>query len=158
MTRRSRAREVALQLLFQADQNPVPVPAAAVEQFARDRVRDDDLVDFTLELYNGVRAHREAIDAAVTATAENWRLHRMLPADRNVLRLGVFELLHDPAPAPAAAVINEAIELARRFGTADSPAFVNGILDKISRSRTADRGAQTDEASAPPPDAPAGPS
>jgi N utilization substance protein B len=135
MTRRSRAREVALQLLFQADQNPVPVPAAAVERFARDRVNDADLVAFTLELYRGVLAHREAIDSLVTATAENWRLSRMLPADRNVLRLGVYELLHEPQPSPPAAVINEAIELARRFGTADSPAFVNGILDKISRSR-----------------------
>jgi N utilization substance protein B len=134
MTRRTRAREVALQLLFQADLNPVPVPDAAVEQFARDRLRDDELADFTLELVRGVRTAREAIDAAVSATAENWRLSRMMPADRNVLRLGVYELLHAPDPAPAAVVINEAVELARRYGTADSPAFVNGILDKISRT------------------------
>ena len=137
MTRRSRAREVALQLLFQKDQNGVPVPRAAVEQFARDRVRDPDLVAFTLALYDGVVANQAEIDKAVSATAENWRLHRMMPADRNVLRLGVYELLYDPEPSPTAALLNEAIELARRFGSADSPGFVNGILDKIARTRTA---------------------
>ncbi|HET6573963.1 MAG TPA: transcription antitermination factor NusB [Fimbriiglobus sp.] len=135
MARRSRAREVALQLLFLKDQNAVPVPRPAVERFAHDRLRDLDLVAFGLKLYDGVLAHQATIDQALADTAENWRLHRMMPADRNVLRLGAYELLHDPEPSPAAAVLNEAIELARRFGTADSPGFVNGILDKIARTR-----------------------
>jgi N utilization substance protein B len=133
MARRSRAREVALQLLFLKDQNGVPVPRPAVEQFARDRLRDPDLVAFGLALYDGVLKHQTEIDQALAGTAENWRLHRMMPADRNVLRLGAYELLHEPEPSPAAAVLNEAIELARRFGTADSPGFVNGILDKIAK-------------------------
>ncbi len=144
MARRSRAREVALQLLFQKDQNAAPVPRPALERFARDRLRGEpDLIAFALALYDGVLARQAEIDKAVAATAENWRLHRMMPADRNVLRLGAYELLYDPEPSPPAAVLNEAIELARRFGTADSPGFVNGILDKIARGRrqeTGDRG------------------
>ncbi len=163
MARRSRAREVALQLLFQKDQNGVPVPRPDLERFARDRLRDADLVAFSLALYDGVLRHQAEIDRAVAGTAENWRLNRMMPVDRNVLRLGAYELLYDPEPSPTAAVLNEAIELARRFGTADSPGFVNGILDKIARTRkqeTGDRdqkpadGAQ-EIASTPSPDAPA---
>ncbi|HVK15870.1 MAG TPA: transcription antitermination factor NusB, partial [Fimbriiglobus sp.] len=135
MARRSRAREVALQMLFQKDQNEVSVPRPAIERFAQDRLRDPELVAFALALYDGVLRHQAEIDQALAATAENWRLHRMMPADRNVLRLGAYELLHDSEPSPAAAVLNEAIELARRYGTADSPGFVNGILDKIARTR-----------------------
>ena len=136
ITRRSRAREVALQLLFQRDLNPKPVPRPAVEQFARDRLNaDPDLTAFCRGLYDGVAANSAEIDRTLTATAENWRLSRMLPADRNVLRLGAYELLHDPAGTPLEVVINEAVELARRFGAKDSPAFVNGILDKIGRTQ-----------------------
>jgi N utilization substance protein B len=140
ITRRSRAREVALQLLFQRDLNPKAVPRPAVEQFVRDRLRDDaELTAYCLALYDGVAANAAAIDQTLTATAENWRLSRMLPADRNVLRLGAYELLYDKAGAPLEVVINEAVELARRFGAKDSPGFVNGILDKIARVRNAER-------------------
>jgi N utilization substance protein B len=139
MARRSRAREVALQLLFMKDQNDVPVPRAAVERFANDRLRDPELVAFGLTLYDGVLSHQTEIDAALAGTAENWRLNRMMPADRNVLRMGAYELLYDSESSPTAAVLNEAIELARRFGTAESSGFVNGILDKIARSRTEPR-------------------
>jgi len=135
MARRSRAREVSLQLLFQQDQNPKPVPRAAIVKFATDRLMDRDLTAFCLSLYDGVLQHQKAIDELLTVTAENWRLRRMLPADRNTLRLGTYELLHAPTLEPTAAILNEAIELARRFGTADSPAFVNGILDKIAKKK-----------------------
>jgi transcription antitermination protein NusB len=134
MFRRSRAREVALQLLFQLDQNKKPMSEKAVKAFAADRIpRDPASAAFCLELFAGVQAHRDAIDAVLTATAENWRLTRMLPSDRNVLRLCAYELLHTAEPVPV--LINEAVELARRFGTADSPAFVNGILDRVAKQR-----------------------
>lgn len=137
MFRRSRAREVALQLLFQLDQNRKPMPDLAVKAFASERIpRDPKSAAFCLELFNGVKAHRDAIDAVLTATAENWRLVRMLPSDRNVLRLCAYELLHAPNPEPVPVLINEAVELAKRFGTADSPAFVNGILDKVAQKRS----------------------
>ena len=137
LTRRSRAREVALQLLFQKDQNPKSVARAAVEQFARDRLLDDaELAAYCLSLVDGVTRHQAEIDPKISAVAENWRLTRMLPVDRNVLRLGAFELLFDPEKQPIPVVIDEAIELARRYGSTDSPKFVNGILDKLAQSRT----------------------
>ena len=136
-SRRSRAREVALQLLFQLDQNPRAMPRPTAEAFARDRLAGDaDAVTFALTLYDGVRSNLTAIDDRVARTAENWRLARMTPVDRNVLRLGTYELLHDPAAQPVPVVIDEAIELARRYGSKDSPAFVNGILDAVGKSRT----------------------
>jgi N utilization substance protein B len=135
MTRRTKAREVALQLLFQHDQNGVPVPRRAVTRFVADRLDDDDAEEFALTLYDGVIKHQAAIDEVLTKTAEKWRLSRMMPVDRNVLRIGTFELLHSPERAATAVVLNEAIEMARRYATADSPGFVNGVLDKVAQSR-----------------------
>lgn len=129
MTRRSRAREVALQLLYQRDLNP-GIDRPAIERFANDRLREPDLASFCLSLLDGVVSHAEAIDKALAAAAENWRLPRMAAVDRNILRLGAYELLFTPH-TPANVALNEAIELARRFGTADSGAFVNGVLDKL---------------------------
>jgi N utilization substance protein B len=134
MTRRSRAREVALQLLFWRDLNPT-APRPAVEQFIRDRLHDSGLEPFGLGLFDAVVSRNEEIDRLLTTAAENWRLPRMAAVDRNVLRLGVAELLATAADAPAAVVINEAIELARRYGSKDSPAFVNGVLDKVNQLR-----------------------
>lgn len=131
MRKRSRAREVALQLLFQRDHNP-NVDRPAVERFAQDRLRDDALLPFCLSLYEGVVAHQEEIDRRLGAAAENWRLPRMAAVDRNVLRLGAFELLFTPETPPNVA-LDEAIELARRYGSKDSPGFVNGVLDRLAR-------------------------
>jgi N utilization substance protein B len=128
MTRRSRAREVALQLLVWRDLNPTASPEA-VDRFVRDRMRDPEHEPFARRLYEGVLARQSEIDAALVAVAENWRLARMAPVDRNVLRIGLFELLEVADGLPPAVVINEAIELARRYGSADSPGFVNGVLD-----------------------------
>ncbi|HJT76396.1 MAG TPA: transcription antitermination factor NusB [Gemmataceae bacterium] len=132
MTRRSRAREVALQLLFQHDLNPA-VDRPAVEGFVRDRLHEASLQPFCLALYDGTLAHLADIDAQLTAAAENWRLPRMAAVDRNVLRLGAYELLFTP-DTPASVVIDEAIELARRYGSGDSPGFVNGVLDRLRRA------------------------
>ncbi|HWG41197.1 MAG TPA: transcription antitermination factor NusB [Gemmataceae bacterium] len=132
MTRRSRAREVALQLLFQRDLNK-GVDRPALERFVRDRLRDDTLMPFCLGLYDGVAVHQTDIDRRLSEAAENWRLVRMAAVDRNVLRLGAYELLHTPDTPPNVA-LDEAIELARRYGSADSPAFVNGVLDRLRSS------------------------
>lgn len=150
MVRRSRAREVALQLLFQRDQNPTPVPRAAVERFARDRLLGDAMMTtYCLALYDGTLAHQPEIDPKLTATATNWRLSRMHPADRNVLRMATYELLFDPAPQPLEVVIHEAIELARRFGSADSPGFVNGVLDRVAKTRSPEPGAGSEQTASP---------
>jgi N utilization substance protein B len=129
MTRRSRAREVALQLLFQRDLNK-RIDRAALERFARDRLRDETLAAFCLGLFDGVVAHQDDIDRRLSEAAENWRLVRMAAVDRNVLRLGAFELLYSPETPPNVA-LDEAITLARRYGSADSAGFVNGVLDRL---------------------------
>ena len=145
MARRSRAREVALQLLFQRDLNSTPaVPRKAIEQFVHDRLLGDaEMVTYCLSLYDGTLSHQPEIDPKITATATSWRLSRMPPADRNILRLAAYELLFDPARQPFEVVIHEANELAARFGSAESAKFVNGILDKIAKTRhTPEEGTQ----------------
>ena len=129
MSRRSRAREVAFQVLYQDDLNPGGDPAAR-DQFLRRRL-DDDLYEFARELVAGVRRNRAEIDARLSETAANWTLTRMAATDRNVLRLGAYELLHTDTPERVA--VDEAIELAKRYGTARSSQFVNGILDRLMK-------------------------
>jgi N utilization substance protein B len=129
MTRRTRCREVALQLLYQHDLNP-SLPRAVVDDFVRDRLREESLRPFAVSLYDGVVQHQAEIDQRLTAAAENWRLPRMAAVDRNVLRLGAYELLLTTETPPKVA-LDEAIELARRYGSANSPAFVNGVLDRL---------------------------
>jgi N utilization substance protein B len=147
MTKRSRAREVALQLLFQYDYNPKVGPPVQ-ERFVRDRLRDPANEWFCLRLFKGVLKHLPEIDRRLGEAAENWRLPRMSGVDRNVLRLGAHELLYVPDTPPSVA-LNEAIELARRFGSAESPAFVNGVLDKLLKTRDQSPLDATDET--PPP-------
>ncbi|HTU93610.1 MAG TPA: transcription antitermination factor NusB [Gemmataceae bacterium] len=132
MTRRSRAREVALQLLFQRDLNK-RIDRAVLERFVHDRLGDETLVSFCLGLYDGVITQQSDIDRRLSETAENWRLTRMAGVDRNVLRLGAYELLYTPETPPNVA-LDEAITLARRYGSADSSAFVNGVLDRLRPS------------------------
>jgi N utilization substance protein B len=103
-----------------------------IEQFAVERIREEPIRQFCLLLYDGVVAQLADIDARITAAAENWRLSRMPTVDRNILRLGAFELLF-MKDTPAAVAFDEAIELARRYGSADSSAFVNGVLDRLRR-------------------------
>jgi N utilization substance protein B len=129
LRKRSRGREVALQLLFQNDLNS-GVGRPAIERFVNERLREPDLQTYALGLFDGVRANIGALDDRLGRAAENWRVARMAAVDRNILRLGCYELLHG-ATTPARVVLDEAIELARRYGSADSPAFVNGILDRI---------------------------
>jgi transcription antitermination protein NusB len=129
MMRRSRGREVALQLLFQHDMNP-GLGREVLAEFVHERLHDPALEPFSLGLYDGVVAHAADIDRRLTAAAENWRIARMAVVDRNVLRLGGYELLYTPE-TPANVAFDEAIELARRYGSAASPAFVNGVLDRL---------------------------
>src|SRR5262245_30725027 len=131
LRKRSRAREVALQLMYLFDLNPA-VARADVERFVKDRLDNADLEAFALTLYDGVRRNLGAIDTAIGKAAINWRIHRLAAVDRNALRVGAFEVLHLPQTPPNV-VLNETIELARRYGSADSPAFVNGVLDRIRK-------------------------
>jgi N utilization substance protein B len=132
MTRRSRAREVALQVLYQAEVNPGTAPHDRV-RFLKGRLRSGALVAFAESLVDGVGRHREAIDAVLEARSQNWRVARMAATDRAVLRMAVFEIGHTDTPGPV--VVDEAIELARRYGNEHSPRFVAGILGSLIADR-----------------------
>ncbi len=131
MSRRSRAREVALQVLYQDDLNPDQALDKTAE-FLKRRLKDESLIAFATSLVSGVRRNRDELDEILTKTAANWSLERMAVTDRNVLRLGAFEILYGDTPNPVA--INEAVELAKRYGNKQSALFVNGVLDKLAVS------------------------
>jgi transcription antitermination protein NusB len=128
MSRRSRAREIALQALFQEDLNPENA-LANLGVFLAARLQDNDMREFAKQLVLGVKRNQEELDALLAAKAENWSLPRMAATDRNLLRLGAYEIRY--ADTPDRVAINEAVELAKRYGTANSPQFINGILDKL---------------------------
>ena len=130
MTRRTRGREIALQVLYQTEQNPGLAPEEVRRFVDRRLLGDRRLVEFAEGLIAGVHANRPKIDALISDVAENWRLDRMAAIDRNILRLGVFEMLFCP-DVPTKVAINEALELAKRYSTAQSSRFVNGILDRL---------------------------
>jgi N utilization substance protein B len=132
MARRSRAREVAFQVLYQDDLNVQCSPALG-EELIGQRLPSEDLAEFARALVAGVRRHRPKIDSVLEKTAVNWSLKRMAATDRNVLRLGAYEILYSDTPGRVA--IDEAVELAKRFGSAQSSQFVNGILDKVMHEK-----------------------
>ncbi|NLE39210.1 MAG: transcription antitermination factor NusB [Pirellulaceae bacterium] len=133
MATRTQAREIALQVLFQDDLNARINPAIG-DQMIDDQLRDEPMSQFARELVAGVRRNRAELDRAIAEAAANWSLERMAATDRAVLRIGAFEILHHGTP-PAVA-IDEAVELARRFGSAQSGPFVNGVLDAMARPST----------------------
>jgi transcription antitermination protein NusB len=133
MSRRSRAREVALQILYEDDLNPTRNMKASDEFLCRRLRPDDKLIEFARSLVRGVRQNRPQIDELLTARAENWSLGRMAVTDRNILRLAGYEILFGDTPGQVA--INEAVELAKRYGGRQSPQFVNGVLDRLLKER-----------------------
>ncbi len=136
MTRRTRGREIALQVLYQMEQNP-GLSAADRSRFIERRLRNDRrLCEFSEALVAGVKEHQPRIDELISGVAENWRIDRMAAIDRNILRLGAFEMLHCP-DVPRKVAINEALELAKRYSTAQSSRFVNGILDRLHAAEPA---------------------
>jgi N utilization substance protein B len=131
MTPRSRARQVALQILYQDDLNPSDdeTTASLPGDFLAQRLHTDQQMDFAESLILGVRQHRDTLDGILEQAATNWSLARMAATDRNVLRIGAFEILF--ADTPVRVAIDEAVELAKRFGSVQSAPFVNGLLDKL---------------------------
>ena len=144
---RRRSREVALQVLHALDVSPeLGAEAALARTFehlvtARGLVEDEDAFGsgdalparpdrgLVEELVRGVATHQAELDEALARISRNWRVERMAVVERNIIRLALWELLHAPN-VPVAVVINEAVELAKRFGTAEGAAFVNGLLDR----------------------------
>jgi N utilization substance protein B len=131
MASRRKARELALQMLFQWEQGK-HAPAHVVSTFLSAQNIDTESEAFALALFEGTIGEVEELDRRIGGQAEHWRLERMAAVDRNLLRLALFELLHYPETPPAV-VINEALEIARRFSDKDSVDFVNGVLDAIRK-------------------------
>lgn len=131
MATRHRARERALQMLFQIDLAG-DAPAEVFQQFADCFATDEAGRAFAEALVLGVLEHRPQLDRRMEARAQRWRVARMPVVDRNVLRLALYEMLHEP-DVPAAVAIDEAVELAKRFGGPDSAGFVNALLDTLRR-------------------------
>lgn len=115
--------------------DPAPLYTSTAEQRAAFRIDpvDDEVRAYAERLVRGVAAEQTGLDAAIQGVSRHWRIGRMAWVDRNVLRLGGYELLHLNREVPRGVAINEAIELAKRFGAADARPFVNGILDRLGR-------------------------
>lgn len=132
MSRRSRAREVVMQLLYRDDLNGIG-KADFDSQFLSTRLnRNAKLVEFADTLLQGVRQKIESIDEALESTTTNWRLSRMAATDRNIMRLAAWEILFGDTPPRVA--LNEAIEMSKRYGDEKSASFVNGVLDKLMQN------------------------
>ncbi len=128
MARRSKSRQVAVQMLYQVDLNP-DTDTSSIKVMISERISDQQLVEFSWSLFCGVMEHRAELDEKIQAIAEKWRLNRMAATDRAVLRLGAYELLKTETPHRV--VIDEALQVAKKYGDAESPKFVNGILDQL---------------------------
>ncbi len=135
MGARRKARELALQMLFEND----VAGTEPSEMFSRSpdlAKATDGMRDFTKRLVSGTLEHRDALDKIISKQADHWRLSRMPIVDRNILRLALFELLHEPE-TPRPVIIDEALEIAKRFSTPRSSQFINGILDGVLKARPA---------------------
>ena len=132
MGKRSKSREIALQVLYQIDVSNNDVEEA-FNLFWHNFTPSEDLKDFSQIIVQGVYHHIEEIDAIIEHYSEHWRLKRMSIVDRNVLRSAIFELMFC-ADVPTKVVLNEAVELGKKFGSNKSGSFVNGILDKVAHS------------------------
>lgn len=131
MGSRRNARESTLQVLFQLDFDEASVEDV-LEKYWLDRQAKGDVKDYTRWLVSGIISHRRSLDEVVQEYSKNWRVSRMAVVDRNVLRMAVFEMVFEPAIAPAI-IINEAIEIAKKFGSEQSAQFTNGVLDSIRK-------------------------
>ena len=133
MRKQTAGRVLAVQALYQLDFRGDAF-LKAMDDFLRDSAKDDDVRAFAEGLIRGCVDNKDELDAQIAAAAEHWDVARMAIVDRSILRVGTYELLHRP-DVPPKVVIDEAVRLAKRFSTAESGAFVNGLLDRIMRSR-----------------------
>jgi N utilization substance protein B len=132
MGSRHRARTLALQALYGMELKAPRDIDAELAKFLDHFHSDEGLRPYFLSLVRGTLAHRTEIDASLERCSQNWKLERMPAVDRNLLRLAAYEILHE-SEVPAEVTISEAVDLAKRFGGAETPGFVNAILDRVAR-------------------------
>ncbi len=130
--KRRRAREYALQMLFQLDFTERDRHEKAMADFWSGKRADREIREFTDHLVKGTLDHLGEIDSMIESVAENWILERMAAVDRNILRFATYEIVYRK-DIPTAVTINEALEIAKKYSTADAATFLNGILDRIAR-------------------------
>jgi N utilization substance protein B len=133
MGRRTKARECAFQMIYQWGSHEGEAIGTVAEAFWRVRTTTPETRVMAERLARGAQQRLPAIDSAIAAAATNWRLERIAAVDLSIMRIAAYELLAEP-DTPSAVIIDEAVEMARRFGEADSPAFVNGVLDGVMRT------------------------
>jgi transcription antitermination factor NusB len=133
MRRRTRARELAVQFLYQLDLRGDEI-LDDLRGFVEEETEDKEIREFAIRLTLGARRMQDETDRCLRDVARNWDINRMAVIDRNVLRMAVYELLHCP-DIPPKVTINEAIEIGKKFSTANSGAFINGILDRVRLDR-----------------------
>jgi N utilization substance protein B len=136
--KRRKAREYALQFLFQHEFTGTKPERKDFDDFWQDKPGDPDTKAFAEDLISGTLEHCEELDVAIRAAAEHWVLERMAAVDRTILRFAVYELLHR-GDIPSTVTINEAIEIAKKYSAEESAPFINGILDRITRGLTGKR-------------------
>lgn len=138
MRKRTKARELALQILYELDIKKEELQPFLDEYWARpfnDGVPDKEIKLFAEKLIKGTIENLDQIDKGISSYAQNWQLKRMAVIDRNIIRMGCFELLFlDDVPPKVS--INEAVELAKKYGDTESSKFVNGILDRVNKEKT----------------------
>lgn len=139
--KRRRAREYALQFLFQSDFSSKDQAGENLKQFLSENEKDPEVTAFALKIFQGTLSMLNEIDSLIEKAAENWILKRIAAVDRNILRFAVFEFLHCN-DIPVAVTINEAIEIAKKYSTIESSAFINGILDEIAKKITIEQKAK----------------
>ncbi|SVA84480.1 uncharacterized protein METZ01_LOCUS137334 [marine metagenome] len=129
MGKRRAARELALKFLYQTEFNSNS-PDSELNSFCERANVSEEIQDFTQTLIKNIFFHKKEVDGLLKKISANWVPDRMAMIDKNILRLGICELLFD-STTPPKVVINEAVEIAKKFGTEESPDFINGILDKV---------------------------
>ena len=138
MRKRTLARDLALRFLYQVDITKDRDQAGLEFFWQNQEVTESSVKEFADTLIKGVRGNLEVLDRKVSQFADNWELNRMAVVDRNILRLATYELLF-LADIPPKVTINEAVELAKRFGDINSGRFINGIVDKIHKTECRDK-------------------
>lgn len=132
---RRRSREFALQIMFQKEFSPNLSAREILQTYTDSFKIEPEVSEYGLILIMGVDRNKSEIDSAIQSVSKNWKLSRMALVDLNIARIGVFEMLYLEPALPAAVAINEALEVAKKYGSVDSPAFVNGVLDQLTRAK-----------------------
>lgn len=138
MRRRSKAREYALQMLYQWEMAKYPVEKVTELFWPCLEETEREIVDFANKLLENTARHKDELDSIISCFATNWRIDRIAKVELNILRIAVYEFLYEP-DIPAKVSINEAVELAKKFGDIEASKFINGVLDKIRKEKIASK-------------------